>query len=256
MKEPLYAKVARDLAQGIANGRHPEGALLPSESALCEQYKTSRHTVRAALRELFDLGLVSHRKGVGTTVEAPQAQPDYEHSLATHDDLVQLAETNLRVVKKMEDIVADQELAREIGCAPGARLLHIMSIRQDTNPSRPPICWTDTYVSAIYSGLRKLVRQDPMALISDLIDQHYGRRNTEVRQSISAVAVSEPIAQELNVSPGSPALKIVRSYLDRKGEAFETTISVHPADRFTFTMVLKRTRRPPVNRDPSGHPSN
>jgi len=27
----------------------------------------------------------------------------------------------------------------------------------------------------------------------------------------------------------------------RPGEAFETTISIHPAERYTFSMVLKRS---------------
>jgi GntR family transcriptional regulator len=48
------------------------------------------------------------------------------------------------------------------------------------------------------------------------------------------------LADELRVAPGSPALKIVRRYVDRVGEAFETTISIHPAERYTFSMVLKR----------------
>ena len=52
MSETRYAQVARDLAEGIGNGRFPVGSLLPKELELCEQYAASRHTVRAAIREL------------------------------------------------------------------------------------------------------------------------------------------------------------------------------------------------------------
>ena len=188
----------------------------------------------------MDLGLVWRRKGVGTRVEAMPRPGAYDHSLASLDDLVQLAATNLRVVKKIDEVVADRELAKAIGCAPGSRWLHIASIRQGSNGTDVPICWTDSYVDAAYSGLRKLVRRDPTALISDLIEKQYGRRSAEVRQTITAVAISPALADELRVTPGSPALKILRRYVDRVGEAFETTISAHPAERYTFSMVLKR----------------
>ncbi|TJX00371.1 GntR family transcriptional regulator, partial [Neisseria gonorrhoeae] len=62
MAETRYAQVARDLAEGIGNGRFPVGSVLPKELELCEQYGASRHTVRAAIRELQDLGLVSRKK--------------------------------------------------------------------------------------------------------------------------------------------------------------------------------------------------
>ena len=94
-----------------------------------------------------------------------------------------------------------------------------------------------------YSGLRRLLRRDPSALISDLIEKRYGRRSAEVQQTITATGVAAAIAGELQVEPGSPALKIIRRYVDRAGEVFSTTISIHPEGRFKFSMVLRRTSR-------------
>ena len=240
MNEPLYAQVARSLAEGIAAGRFAVGTLLPSEAA-CNQYGTSRHTVREALRELVDLGLVSRANGIGTRVEAMQKSAGYDHSLASLDDLVQLAAKNLRIVKKVDEIVADRKLALEIGCKPGVRWMHIASVRADEDPQRPPICWTDNYILPQYGGVRRLLKRDPSALISDLIEKQYGRRSAEVQQSITATGVSARIAGELQAEPGSPALKIIRRYVDRAGEAFSTTVSIHPEGRFKFSMVLKRS---------------
>jgi DNA-binding GntR family transcriptional regulator len=260
MREPLYAQIARELAQGIASGKFPEGSLLSSELELASQYQASRQTIRAALRELMDLGLVSRRKGVGTRVETREQPQGYDHSLGSLDDLVQLAVTNPRVVKQTNEVVADRELAKDIGCAPGSRWLYIASIREGNVKSAPPVCWTDSYVNAAYSGLSKLVREDPTPLISELIEKHYGRRSAEVHQTISAVAVSPLLAEALQVEPGSPALRIVRRYIDRLGATIETTISIHPAERYTFSMVLKRSsitqdshrtpQRNPVTRAP------
>ena len=111
MSETRYAQVARDLVAGITSGRFPVGSLLPTELELCERFGTSRHTVRAALRELQALGLVSRRKRIGTRVEATQASGGYNESLASLEDLVQLAATHVRAVQEIDDVVADRSLA-------------------------------------------------------------------------------------------------------------------------------------------------
>jgi len=49
------------------------------------------------------------------------------------------------------------------------------------------------------------------------------------------------MAKALLVEQGAAALKIVRQYLDADGQAFEVSISVHPADRFSVSMRLTRS---------------
>lgn len=238
MKEPLYKQIARELAQGIVQGKYPPGALFPTEAELCESYAVSRHTVRDALRTLTDQGLISRRKGAGTHVNEP-SQSNTDHPLAYLDDLLVLAKNNLRVVKKIDEVVADFELAQVIGCPPGSRWLHVASIRENAMMKDAPICWTDSYASTAFDKVRKLVRSDPYALISDLIEKHYGIKSHEVHQTITAVGVPPKIAKILGVEAGSPAMRIVRRYLDSEGATFETTVSIHPAGRYTCSIVLK-----------------
>ena len=243
MNEPLYARIARALAQKITAGELLPGGALPPEAELCRLYSASRHTVRSALRELTDLGLVNSRHGVGSFVaEAGVRRGGFDQSLDSIDDLVQLAESNQRVVMKVDEVVADHALAREIGCAPGTRRAHFASIRLDVDPAQPPICWTDNYVDPAYAGVEAMVRENPSALVSTLIEQSYGRRSVEVHQSITAVGVPAALAEVLKAPPDSPALKIVRNYLDRRGITFETTVTIHPLGRFQLQMVLRRKR--------------
>lgn len=241
MSETRYAQVARDLAEGIASGRFVVGSLLPTELELCGHYGASRHTVRTAIRELQELGLVSRRKKVGTRVEAASPARGFSQSLASIEDLVQFGAAHTRQVRAIEDIVVDRALAKELGCAPGTRWLRVSSLRMN-DAAAPPIGWTDVYVAEAYAGLREIVQASPNVLISELIEQRFGRRIAEIRQDIQAVLVPERLAPELAVAAGTPALKITRHYLDHVGEAFETSITWHPADRFTFSIRLKRSQ--------------
>ncbi|VTR61109.1 HTH-type transcriptional regulator frlR [Serratia fonticola] len=64
MKESLYKRIARELVQSIASGKYPVGTLLPPEMELCEQFDVSRHTIREALRDITEQGLIVRRKGL------------------------------------------------------------------------------------------------------------------------------------------------------------------------------------------------
>src|SRR5918999_3304255 len=63
--------VLHQLADVIRSGRVGEGELLPGERALAEQMQVSRPTVRAAVQELVDVGVLevtSGRSGGGRVV--------------------------------------------------------------------------------------------------------------------------------------------------------------------------------------------
>lgn len=242
MTETRYAQVARDLAEGIGNGRYPVGSTLPTELDLCAHYEASRHTVRAAIRELQELGLVSRKKKAGTRVEAATPTSGYRQSLASVEDLVQFGVEHTRVVKEIDDVVADRALARDLGCAPGSRWLRISSLRMSAASGEIPIGWTDVYVDPAYADLQDVVRDRPDELISDLIEKRYGRRIAEIRQDVQAVLLAPEIAETLREAPGAAALRIVRRYLDQAGETVEISATIHPADRFTFSMRLRRER--------------
>ncbi|MGG2140203.1 GntR family transcriptional regulator [Symbiopectobacterium sp. RP] len=63
MKESLYRRIVRELAQQILSGQYPVGSLLPTEMALCEHYQVSGHTMREALRDLTEQGLIRDARG-------------------------------------------------------------------------------------------------------------------------------------------------------------------------------------------------
>lgn len=243
MAETRYAQLARDLSERIAAGEYAVGALLPTELELCEHYGVSRHTVRAAIAELQQSGLVSRRKKVGTRVEAATPHAQYRQTLSSLDDLVQFGATHVREVRRIEEVVLDQELAAELDCPAGSRWLAIASLRRDGAPPHLPIAWTVVYVDAQRfpaATLAEQVRAAPEVLVSSLLEQHHGRRIAQVRQSVLGALVPEALAEALQAPVGSAALKIVRRYLDTDGELMDVSVTLHPASRYTLSMRLDR----------------
>jgi GntR family transcriptional regulator, transcriptional repressor for pyruvate dehydrogenase complex len=83
-KERLHDLLARELAQRIVSGEVGEGASLPSEQLLVDEYQVSRPVVRAAIQQLELAGLVQIRHGKRTV-----ALPKYDWDVM--DELVQTA---------------------------------------------------------------------------------------------------------------------------------------------------------------------
>ena len=65
----LGAVVLEELAHQIIGGALPEGSVLPTEPALCEQFGFSRTVIREGLKLLEERGLVRVEQGRGTTVQ-------------------------------------------------------------------------------------------------------------------------------------------------------------------------------------------
>lgn len=70
-----YARVAEAIAAKIRDGTLAPGAMLPGERAMAEEYHVAISTVRRAVRELRDRGLVVTLPHKGTYVTAGGEEP-------------------------------------------------------------------------------------------------------------------------------------------------------------------------------------
>ena len=78
---PKHRQIYEALHQAIISGRFSQGARLPSETELVEQYQTSRPTVARALRDLQERGFVERRVGSGTYVRLPESEKTHVFGL-------------------------------------------------------------------------------------------------------------------------------------------------------------------------------
>lgn len=238
-EQPLYRRVTEALQAEIADGTLPVGARLPTEHALCRRFGVSRHTVRGALQELREAGLVTSRQGSGSTVAA--ARPAFSvPAVASVPDLMQYAIATRYVVARSGFVTADAKLARQLGCSPGRRWLRAEGLRYAAADA-PPFCWTEVYVHADYDGVRRLIgrRSGP---IYRWIEELYGVHIAEVVQTLRAATVPAALAAGLAVAPGSAALEIERVYKTARHKIIEVAFNLHPADRFSYSIALRPER--------------
>lgn len=69
---PLYMQLQRILKEDILKGKYLQDELIPSETQLSKKYDITRTTVRKAIANLVDEGLLRREHGKGTFVSLRQ----------------------------------------------------------------------------------------------------------------------------------------------------------------------------------------
>src|SRR5882757_8228482 len=111
-----HQQITAVLAQEIRSGHRPTGEQLPGEHALAQRFGVSRTTVRAALAELNEAGLIATRTGKGSYVLFDGRPLDnrlgWARALA-----VQGVDTRVRTLAVRE--VRDEQLADQLAVDKG-----------------------------------------------------------------------------------------------------------------------------------------
>jgi GntR family transcriptional regulator len=237
---PLYRQVVDSLRTEIRSGKHPVGDLLPTESELRERFGVSRHTVREALRQLRDEGLVASRQGSGTTVLEPGSATRFVQEIASINDLITYADELRYAVDSTGMLVADAALSARLGCEPGTRWLRVEGYRHLRGQSEP-VAWTEVFIHADYAGVALYLGRRPGPIYL-WVEEMYGQRVEAVHQTLSARAASEEIAPTLGIEPGVTMFEARRTYRLADGAVAVIAVTLHPAERFVHSMVLRRVR--------------
>jgi DNA-binding GntR family transcriptional regulator len=240
---PRYQTIAERLLSEIAAGKHPVGGLLPTEIDLCRRFHASRYTVRAALRVITEKGLLSRRPGAGSMVMASAQPAVFTQTLNSLGEILSYPAETYRDGSTTAELVADRKLATLLGCAVGTRWFRISGVRR-SNEIALPLAWQDIYLLPRFSGVERSPTLDHEPVYAQL-ERLFGQTTECARLELFPSRVPRSVAPMLKVKVGSPALTIIRRYIDKEGQNFETTVTVHPEGRFNYSMEFRRELRAP-----------
>ncbi|MGM9473442.1 GntR family transcriptional regulator [Pseudarthrobacter sp. YS3] len=236
-----YLAIAEDLSSRISDGQWELGAFLPSEPELASEYGVSRETLRGALRQLEETGLIARRKGQGTRVVRLQPAQEFHTKLSSIEELAQYGRSAVRSILSIDQVVVDDGLAEDLGVPEGTVQTCITSTRQDPAQGNQPLSWAKVYLSPEDAALIQNDIKDSDRLVADLVAEHTGRQVSRVLQRIKAAALNVEAARVLGELPGSIALQLTRRYIGSDGRVLAVAVSTHPGSRFAYESVLERT---------------
>ncbi len=235
---PRYLQLAHTLTGAIRGNVYPVGALLPTEIELAAQYGVSRQTVRQALSQLREQGLLSSRKGVGTRVDARQPPRRFSYSALSETDLVEIAEGTEMSFQSSKMVAARGGLATQLGCRANHRWLHLTSTRK-LDGEELPFSWINVYIDGGIAPRLKIPKVLRPALFR-LVEQQSGETFVEILQEIRATILTAAMAAQLSTSPGGAALEITRRYFSTGRRLIMVAINTLPSERFFYSVAIKR----------------
>jgi GntR family transcriptional regulator len=237
---PLYASLAQRLVDEIGSGAYPVGSLLPTELELSERYAVSRQTVRQALKQLADSGLVSRRPRIGTRVERDRATARYSMSIDSIADFASYARQSQLVLDDVVPVVARGSLAESIGCREGTAWLHLTGARHAADGTKVAV--SETWLRDEYPGIERRLRDLRGVAMTMLLERHYGEHIAEIQQEILAVPILGRDAKILKVANGTPGLEVHRRFYGRGGRMVITGRVLHPGNSFSYSSRFLRER--------------
>ncbi|MGB4135253.1 MAG: GntR family transcriptional regulator [Microbacterium sp.] len=228
---PLYFQVSTRLQSAIRSGEIPPGARLENEISIAERLGVSRPTVRRAIQELVDKGLLVRRRGIGTQVVQGSVTRQVELT-SLYDDLQSAHHEPGTQVLAHEVIPADDVVAEALGIPPGTPVLRLRRRRStDGVPvavmeNHLPAPLTDITVEQLESrGLYQILRARGVAI--SVAKQKIGARRAEADEH-----------ELLDIDTGGPVLTMERVSFDQSGAAVEFGHHCYRPDMYSFATTL------------------
>lgn len=232
---PLYAQLVGIIKRSISTGVLHIGDLLPSEAELCQTLSVSRNTVRQAIGELEDDGLVVRKRGRGTFVADPSAnRRGVRYSFTTEVS---------SLGKVPSSTLVDFTIT-----PPPAIVCEKMELREDTPvycftrirnvDNEPLILETSYYPQYIYPNLnREMVQTHSFYSLL----YHVGITPFAAEESYEAVTLDADSARLLHVEPGACAFYHQRRTRTEDGRVYEYTRSYIRGDRVHLDVRMQKS---------------
>jgi GntR family transcriptional regulator len=224
-----YREIERYL-RALVDAARP-GDPLPSEAELCERFSVSRMTVRQALAELTNDGLVERRRGQGTFVAH---RPVHRRPGVFLSFTEEMGRRGMQATSRLLGAGMDEPRRAEVlelGLAPGQQVVRITRVRLADGV---PVALEE---AALVPELGHVLEEDlgGGSLHGALAER--GVIATRATGTITARLARASETELLDLAPQSALLVELRVLFDQEGRVFERTETRYAADRYVIDVV-------------------
>lgn len=150
---PYYKQIAETIKRHIVEGVYETNRQIPTELEMSSMFKVNRHTVRQAITELTNEGVLSKVRGVGTFVSGSKNVIDYKVSNRTSfsENILKLGLKPKAKILKTQEMEADEKIAQYLNIEPGEKVYMLEILRMADE--QPAILTTSYLPVATVPGL-------------------------------------------------------------------------------------------------------
>lgn len=226
---PLYAQLRDMIREAIEHGRLRPRETLPAEREISSRMNVSRITVRKAITELVEEGLLVRQQGSGTYVASRFEKQFFQLSSFSEDMAARGLQVRNEWIRKEAGTITPDE-ALTFGLSPGSRVFRLQRVRYAED-----VPMAVEY--ATIAGFALASEDDIDKSLYDALDAT-GSRPVRALQRMRAVICEGEQAELLRLDLESPALFIERRGFTNTGRMIELTKSWYRGDAYEFVAEI------------------
>ena len=230
---PIYVQLKQRIEHLIQSGQLTPGDSIPSETTLSRDHNISPMTVRQAMAELVNDGLVKRERGRGTFVAERRLSHPLENLISFTEDIVVRNMKPGSKILLLEHVETPQFLMTQKGLGNNLRGTRLKRIRYVNDTA---VGVHDSYVHGVRIEPELFTDQDSLYSYLEEGNLQIG----DGHETLEAVSADEETAQILMVERKSPLLKTTRYSWDTNGNFLEYVVALYHPDLYQYTVQLRR----------------
>ncbi len=208
---------------------------IPCEKDLCELWSVSRSTLRQAVDELVENGVLYRVLNKGVYVAESRYPRDMAGVDAMVRDLIDQGNEVTKQILTINEIEANKQIARKLRVRLGTRVYEIIKCRRINGI---PCTIETTYINAErYPGFTDHYSEDVM--MEPIFEEYYDTYQTSGTEHIDVTYATEAEAEVLNTEPGLPMFLASGVALDQNGETVMFYKQLIRSDKFIFVCTVE-----------------
>lgn len=236
-----YHQIYLVLREQLQEGRFADG--MPAEMLLAQQFGVGRVTVRRAMEQLVEEGLIVRVAGRGTwptaaqslTSEPPMAQGAPTRLTGLMENIVSVSRHTSVKVLDWRVVDASASVAQALQLAPGDKVRKAVRRRSSQEgPLSYIITYTPEHLTTGF-GRRELTVKPFLQLLEES-----GVELGRARQTISARQADALVAAELGVAIGTALLAVRRLVFDTQDKPVQWLHGLYRPDRYEYQLDVSQ----------------
>jgi GntR family transcriptional regulator len=234
---PLYFQLYKLLKNGILDGSFSNGAQLPTEGQLSEEFGVSRITSKRAMDELAREGLVERHRGRGTHVtHETDTSPMHAPMVGLLQEIESIGQNSSAQVLQCRMKLPPGKIRQLLGLTKEKKILDLRRVRLHDNVR-----------FGFYRSWTRVVElpENPSVFEHTPRMSYFRSRGLKVsfiKQYLTACAANAEAAKALGVERGTPLLSLTRlAFRNRHSQAYPVDylrVLYHP-ERFEYRIDLE-----------------
>lgn len=235
---PIFKQIANQLRHRIEQGKLHLGDVIPGERELADSLNVSRMTLRAAVDELVNDGLLLRQRGRGTIVAHVRInkQAQVLGFMSFSEEMRARGLVPSSRILEFKSEIADAAVSAQLDLQLGAQVILLKRVRLANGE---PMALERCYLP--YERFSRLLQFDlSMRSLYDILEHEFETRPALCQETVEAIALDAPEARDLDCKRGAPALLVTRVTRDARDTLIEAETTLYRSDRYRMVFMRER----------------